>query len=362
VERENERGVEGGVGIVDGRKLPSYDLGTGHPFARDRLVPLMELLEAHRLVEAGDFLAVAPASDRELRLAHKPGYLEALAALSVEHPSAEWLRRAPGFGLGTADNPIAPGQERAARAVAGATSGCVRAVMDGAVRRAFCPPGGLHHALAAAASGFCLVNDLVIGIREAKRLGARRVLYVDLDVHHGDGVELAFVEDAEVFTFSIHQHPATLWPGTGWAEERGRGAGAGTVCNVPVDPGTGDEGWLGALREALPPFAERCRPDLIVSQHGCDPHREDPLAALAVTTRGFLAAAELVRDLAVEHCGGRWVATGGGGYQPYRVIPRAWTIVWCVLSGRELPEQVDPDWRRRWESRSGTALPARFLD
>ncbi len=348
--------------LIDARTLPVYDLGIDHPFARDRQRPLAELLQAHRLVEAAEFLPWEPATDAELTVAHDPVYLEALAALSAAQPSLEWLRRAPRFGLGTGDNPIAPGQDVAARAIAGATLACVRAVMRGATTRAFNPAGGLHHALAAAASGFCLLNDLVLGIRQARDLGAARVLYVDVDVHHGDGVELAFAEDPAVCTYSIHQHPATLWPGTGWVTERGRGAGLGSAINVPVQPGTGDESWLACLRESLVPAARRFRPELIVSQHGCDTHFSDPLASLAVTTRGHLAAAELIAELADELCGGRWVATGGGGYQPIRVIPRAWSMVWCVVRGRPVPESVDPAWRERWQPRGEAPLADRFLD
>jgi acetoin utilization protein AcuC len=188
------------------------------------------------------------------------------------------------------------------------------------------------------------------------------VLYVDLDVHHGDGVEYAFREDPSVFTYSIHETPAVRWPGTGYAHDRGAGAGLGFAMNVPVHPHTTDASWLAAVQRTLVPAARRFRPDLILSQHGCDPHAEDPLATLELTTGAFFESAKLVRDLTAELCGGRWVATGGGGYRPHHVIPRAWSIVWAVLSERELPVRVDEAWRRDWQARAGEPLPELFLD
>ena len=156
------------------------------------------------------------------------------------------------------------------------------------------------------------------------------MLYVDFDVHHGDGVEFAFQRDADVLTLSFHQSPETLFPGTGRITDRGVGDATGSVVNMPLAPGTGDESWWATVEALLPPLVRRFQPDLLVSQHGCDPHREDPLAEVQITTRPMHRAALLVGELSEEVCGGRWVATGGGGYQPYRVIPRAWSLVWLA--------------------------------
>ena len=346
---------------IDPRKLPPYDLGSLHPFARDRLLPLFDLLERSGLIADDDYLPPVPGDRSLLALAHDLDYVDVVESLSVPEPTAAARARGPAFGRGTDDNPIAPGQHAAAAAVVGATVACVRAIADGTTVRAFQPSGGLHHAMRRAASGFCIYNDLVVAIRVAQQLGFRRVAYLDLDVHHGDGVERAFEDDPTVLTVSWHETPRTRWPGTGAVTDRGRGAGVGSVVNVPLEPRTDDAGWLAAI-DAVLPIVERFRPDLIVSQHGCDPHVEDPLADLAVSTRGFLGAAQRVRALADRVCGGRLVATGGGGYQPVRVLARAWAIVWAVLAGRELPERIDSEWLRRWQPAGGAPLVPTFLD
>lgn len=348
--------------LVDAPRLPVYDLGTNHPFARDRQLALYDLLRRQHLVDDDELLVPAPADDALLRLAHAPEYVDVVRAISQEAPSRALLSAALAAGLGTSDNPIAPGQHDAARAVVGATVACVAEVMEGRARHAFNPAGGLHHAMPALASGFCIYNDLVAGIRRARALGAARVLYVDYDVHHGDGVEHAFAEDATVMTISLHETPEVRWPGTGRITDLGRGAARGTAINVPLASGTGDASWLEAVRAVVVPMARRFRPDLIVSQHGCDPHRDDPLAELQLTTGAMIEAARITKHLADEVCDGRWVATGGGGYQPVRVIPRVWGGVWAVMSGRAVPERVDPGWREAWQHRAASPLPETFLD
>jgi acetoin utilization protein AcuC len=245
------------------------------------------------------------------------------------------------------------GQPGGARAGAAATLACVRAVVGGQRRAAFNPAGGLHHAQRARASGFCIHADLVVGIRAALDAGIHRVLYVDYDVHHGDGVEAAFAADPRVLTISLHETPEVRFPGTGFAHDRGHGAGLGYAINVPLAPFTADDAWLAAIRAVVVPAARAYRPELIVSQHGADPHFTDPLASLRVTTQAMAAAATITRDLADELCGGRWVATGGGGYQPYTVLPRAWFWVWTIVAGRELPARIDAGWRAAWGSAPG---------
>lgn len=348
--------------IVDATSLPVYDLGSEHPFARDRQRPLFDLLRRSGLLQDDDVLPTRPATEAELATAHDVAYLQALRHTSVPHVDAAALVSAQRFGLGTPDNPIAPGQYEAAAAVAGATLECVRAVLDGRCRAAFNPAGGLHHAMPQAAAGFCLINDLVVGIRAARAAGVDRVLYVDFDVHHGDGVERAFARDASVLTLSFHETPEVRFPGTGFAHDLGHGAGRGYALNVPLHPGTGDESFTACVHAVLPVVARAFAPGLIVSQHGCDTHRDDPLATLECTTASMHDAARLTRALADELCSGRWVATGGGGYLPYTVIPRAWTLVWAVLAGKDLPPAIDAGWRRAWAHRAGTELPQHWYD
>jgi ribosomal protein S18 acetylase RimI-like enzyme len=215
------------------------------------------------------------------------------------------------------------------------------------------------------ASGFCIYDDPALAIARARRDGLR-VLYVDLDVHHGDGVQAIHWSDPGVLTVSIHETGRYLFPGTGGVGELGEGTAAGTSVNVPLEPETGEGAWLGAVQVLLPELAAAFGPDLIVSQHGADSHAWDPLAHLRVTTTAMGEAARLVDLLAHRHARGRWLATGGGGYDAYRVVPRTWSLVWLAGAHREVPAATPVEWRERWAtegSRYGQApLPATFED
>jgi acetoin utilization protein AcuC len=215
------------------------------------------------------------------------------------------------------------------------------------------------------ASGFCIYDDPALAIARARRDGLR-VLYVDLDVHHGDGVEAIHAPDPSVLTVSFHESGRYLFPGTGFADEIGEGDAAGTVVNVPLPPNTGDGAWLGAVTSLVPELAAAFRPDVVVSQHGADSHLWDPLAHLRNTVSAMGAAARLVHELAHEHAGGRWLATGGGGYDAYRVVPRSWALVWLAGAHRDVPAETPEAWRERWAAegaRYGQApLPTTFDD
>lgn len=354
--------TEGRAKLVDPAALPPYGMGSGHPFADDRLAPFSLLLRELRWLPPSEVLPSTPATNTELGLGHSAEYIAVQEALSDPERQELALHGAGLFGMGSSDNPVVVGQHAAAAAAVGATLACVRAVLDGRAEHAFNPGGGLHHAMPSLASGFCIYNDLVIAIREARRRGLARVLYVDFDVHHGDGVEHAFVGDPNVLTISFHETPQVRWPGTGWVHEIGRDGGKGFAINVPFASGTGDASWLATVTEVLTREARRFRPELIVSQHGCDTHREDPLADLVLTTRPMQAAAELTHSLAHELCEGRWVATGGGGYRPRHVLPRAWAAVWAVMSGRTVPETLPEAWRSQVAVPPDDPLPTRFHD
>ena len=215
------------------------------------------------------------------------------------------------------------------------------------------------------AAGFCIYNDPAIAIARARRDGLR-VLYVDLDVHHGDGVQAIHWDDPGVLTLSFHESGRALFPGTGGVGEMGEGVAAGTSVNVPLEPGCGEGAWLEAVRAILPELAAAFGPDLIVSQHGCDSHAWDPLAHLRVTTTAMGEAARLVDAVAHRYAGGRWLATGGGGYDAFRVVPRAWSLVWLAGAHRPVPDATPAAWRERWEgeaARFGQApLPLTFED
>jgi acetoin utilization protein AcuC len=233
--------------------------------------------------------------------------------------------------------------------VAGGSLRAMDAILGGEVLHAFHPGGGLHHAMPSRAGGFCIYNDVALAIARARAAGLR-VMYVDFDVHHGDGVEAIHAADPGVLTFSIHESGRYLFPGTGFAWEVGDGEAAGTVVNVPLEPETGEGAWWSIVLSLVPELAAAFSPDIIVSQHGCDTHATDPLAHLNGSTTMIGRAARLVDELAHRWTGGRWLATGGGGYGVYRVVPRSWSHVWLAAAHREVPESTPPDWRDRWST------------
>jgi acetoin utilization protein AcuC len=206
-------------------------------------------------------------------------------------------------------------------------------VWDGQVEHAVNIAGGLHHAMRGYASGFCVFNDVVLAIRTMLVAGARKVAYVDIDVHHGDGVQAAFYDDPRVLTISLHQDPRTLFPGTGLPTEIGVGSAEGTAVNVALPPGTGDAGWLRAFRAVALPAVRAFGADVLVTQCGCDTHHEDPLANLQLSVDGQHAAIAELHALAHETTGGKWVAFGGGGYGIVRCVPRTWTHLLAEASG-----------------------------
>jgi acetoin utilization protein AcuC len=344
--------------LVYGSRSGTYDFGPGHPLTPRRFGPGIDLL---RTLGAAPGLAPEPASDTDLRLCHTAAYLSAVKRFSASpfgtDPSA-------GIGEGGDDPPFA-GMHDAGAMVAGGSLRAMEALLRGDVEHAFHPGGGLHHAMAGRASGFCIYNDPALAIARARRDGLR-VLYVDLDVHHGDGVQAIHWDDPGVMTVSFHETGRYLFPGTGGVGELGDGVAAGTVVNVPMEPGTGETAWLEAVQLLLPELAAAFGPDLIVSQHGCDSHAWDPLAHLRVTTTAMGAAARLVDALAHRHGGGRWLATGGGGYDVHRVVPRAWSLVWLAGAHREVPANTAPEWRERWSTEAErygqVPLPETFDD
>ncbi|HEV8280237.1 MAG TPA: acetoin utilization AcuC family protein [Candidatus Limnocylindrales bacterium] len=343
--------------LVFGPRSIEYDFGPGHPLTPRRFGPSIDLL---RSLGAEPALTPEPASDDELRWCHSPEYLEVVRRFSADpygFPEA-------GIGEG-GDCPPFPGMHEASSAVAGGSIRAMEAILRGDVDHAFHPGGGLHHALRARASGFCIYNDPALAIARARRDGLR-VFYIDLDVHHGDGVQALFWDDPGVLTFSIHETGRALFPGTGEAWEIGEGRAAGTAVNLPLWPGVGERAWLRILRDTLPVLAASFGPDLIVSQHGADSHAWDPLAHLNVTTTAHGEAARLVDEIAHRHAGGRWLATGGGGYDAYRVVPRTWALTWLAGAHRELPASTPGEWRDRWAdeaARYGQApLPETFDD
>ena len=288
------------------------------------------------------------ATSTRVRRASRPGF-----AFSVGH------------GLGTVDDPIFAGMHTSAALIAGGSVGAALSIATGEIDRAvnFC--GGLHHAMADSASGFCVYNDAALAITTMLRAGVGKVAYVDVDAHHGDGVQAAFYGEPRVLTVSIHQSPLSLFPGTGFPTDCGDGAASGTSVNIAVPAGTGDAAWLRAFHAVVPGVVRAFGPDVLVTQHGTDSHREDPLADLNLSIDGQRTSYQALRDLADTVTGGRWLALGGGGYCPVRVAPRAWTHLLAIVSGRDIDPAtpLPAEWLRRAAAAApDTPLPADMSD
>ena len=345
--------------LVYGPRSLQYDFGPSHPLTPRRFGPGIDLL---RTLGAEPGLAPEPATDDELLTCHSARYLGVVKRFS-EIDAEPWAEAEAGIGPG--DDPPFHGMHEAAAAVAGGSLRAVEAILRGEVRHAFHPGGGLHHAMPGRAAGFCIYDDPAIAIARARAEGLR-VLYVDLDVHHGDGVQAIHGADPGVLTISFHESGRYLFPGTGFVDELGEGRAAGTVVNVPLEPETGEAAWLEAVRSLLPEVAAAFGPDVVVSQHGCDTHATDPLAHLNVTTTAMGHAARLVDAIVHRWAAGRWLSTGGGGYGVYRVVPRAWSHVWLAAAHRDVPERVPEAWRERWAAEAARYgdhhLPETFDD
>jgi acetoin utilization protein AcuC len=303
-------------------------------------------------------VAPSPADDATLTRVHRPEYLEAVRAA----PHDPFFT---GYGLGTPDNPVFEGMHESSALVTGATVAAAEAVWRGDARRAVNVAGGLHHAMPDRASGFCVYNDPAVAIARVLDLGAERVAYVDIDVHHGDGVQHIFYEDPRVLTVSLHETPLALFPGTGFPDETGGTGAEGSAVNVALPPGTGDREWLRAFHAVVPSLLRQFRPQILFSQCGADSHELDPLADLELSVDGQRAGQLAMRALADELCDGRWVATGGGGYALVAVVPRTWTHLLAAATGEPiLPETLTPpDWRRlAQQRRPGVDVPLRMTD
>src|SRR5512133_898165 len=328
-----------------------------HPLNPVRLDLTVRLACELGVLDGVDLLEPEPASDAELERLHVPPYLAAVRAAPEKGDDCA-------HGLGTDDNPIFEGMHEASCLVCGGSLLAAREIAEGRADRAVNIAGGRHHAMPDRASGFCVYNDCAVAISWLLDHGFDRIAYVDVDVHHGDGVQAAFYHDPRVLTISLHQHPFTLWPGTGWPAEYGEGAAAGSAVNVPLPPGTADAGWLRAFQAVVPSLLTAFRPQLLVTQCGADTHVEDPLADLRLSVDGHRTSYRELRDLAERTAGGRWLALGGGGYGLYRVVPRSWTHLLATVLDRDLDPRspVPPSWVAYASRLTSHQLPPEMTD
>ena len=326
--------MPGPVALVYGDALMKHHLSDEHPLQPIRVKLAVDLIKSTGLIEHSHLVPPRAATIDELALVHSREYIDLVRKLSDpagrRHVSPDEIDAA---GFASADNPISDELHEGTSLVVGASMVAAEAIDSGAALHAFSPSGGLHHAHRDRASGFCTYNDAAVACRWLKDRG-HRVAYVDVDVHHGDGVEAIFQSDPDVLTISLHESGRWLFPGTGFPQDSGVGAGKGSAANMPFVPFTWDEPWLMAFDRVVPALLRRFKPTVLVTQDGCDTHHLDPLAHLAATTRIWPHVGRAFHELAHELCEGRWLALGGGGYAIYEVVPRAWTLLFAEMVER----------------------------
>ncbi len=347
------------VALVWDEGVVDYDFGPRHPLRPVRVELTRALVRSSDLL-VGRAVEVAPARTGEDALVrvHREPYVEAVRALSAR-PDPE---RATAFGLAAGDTPAFRGMHDAALSVCDATVDAARRVWTGEVVHAFNPAGGLHHAMPGRAAGFCIYNDPGVAIAWLLDHGAQRVCYVDVDVHHGDGVEAMFRDDPRVLTLSLHESGQFLFPGTGSVEDAGPPHARGTVVNLPMHPATTGDVWLEVFDAVADPIIRAFDADVLVTQLGCDSHHLDPLAHLSLTIDDMAAVYARLHRLAHEVTRGRWIATGGGGYRLVDVVPRAWTLAFAEMTGNRLPVETPFDWRELVAERTGERAPEGFTE
>jgi acetoin utilization deacetylase AcuC-like enzyme len=343
-----------------------YNFGPEHPLQPDRINALIDLLETSGLWHRTDEYTRLPlraATVEELSLAHTIDYIDAVQTLSAigegEAFDDKRLHLAMRYGFAEGDTPVLPRMHEVSARIAGGTLVAMNAVIgrpnggtftaeDERPLHVFHPAGGLHHAWAERASGFCVYNDISVAIANALRASEAKILYIDFDAHHGDGVQRSFYDEPRVMTVSFHETGRYLFPGTGDVLELGNGLGRGYSVNIPLEPFTEDDSYIEAIDSLLTPLVISFAPDILITQHGCDTHAWDPLTHLSLTMHGIQAQIKLSHQLAHTYCQGRWVALGGGGYDLYRVVPRAWSMVWAEMSDQPVPAHLPDKWVKRW--------------
>jgi acetoin utilization protein AcuC len=349
--------------IVYGPELARYTFGPDHPLQASRYTLTMALLGELGWLDAPGIEIVPPrfAALSQLLTVHSYPYVQAVqqgqAIARGERPSADLTL----YGLGTTDDPLFPQMHDAATLYTGATIQGMQALLDDAADHAYCPAGGQHHAHRSRASGFCIYNDSAAAITLALQ-AERRVAYLDLDAHHGDGVQETFYADPRALTVSIHESGRYLFPGTGDASETGTGAGKGACVNIPLQPGAGNAEILRAFEQVAAPAIEAFAPDLLVTQIGADAHHADPLTDLDATLPLYPRLAARLHELVHSSCCGRWLIVGGGGYDPFDVTPRAWAAFVGTVLGHVASEVALPQAWLEASRAAGGRPPQRLLD
>lgn len=346
--------------FIYSEKQQSYKFSTDHPFNQKRLDLTFDLLKLCNAISKEDIISPRMATDEELHLIHTK---ELVNAVKLAGKGELRASIAANYGIGTDDTPIFPNMHEAAALLVGGTLTAVDQVMEGKYLHACNLSGGLHHGFKGRASGFCIYNDSSIAIEYIRKKYNARVLYVDTDAHHGDGVQWAFYDDDNVCTLSIHETGRFLFPGTGNVNERGTGKGYGYSVNIPLDPFTENESWLHAYKTTLNEVAEFFKPDVILTQNGADCHYYDPLTHLCSTIDIYREIPKLAHEIAHKYCDGKWIAVGGGGYDIWRVVPRAWAMVWLEMTDNRIWQGALPkEWVDKWQNQASEDLPLTWDD
>ncbi len=335
----------GTTAFVDRQGLAGYDLGTDHPLAPVNRELAIDLIRMYGMLDRPDVRVLEPGPGDEELIArvHTPAYMAQVRRYSAQ-PALAHAFEAGMWGLAAGgDTPAFAGMHEAAVAVCGASVTAAMEVWEGRATRVFSAAGGLHHAFANKANGFCIYNDAAVAIQALLDAGAERVAYVDVDVHHGDGTQFIFYDDPRVLTCSVHESGRYLFPGTGALDERGVGKGVCTSVNIPLPAFAGDGPYMRAIEDVIVPMVRDFAPDIIVTQDGVDPHHQDPLAHLQVRMATFPRLWRVLHDMADEVTDGRWIALGGGGYN-VDVLPRAWALLFAEMTGAALPDDLPPEW------------------
>ena len=340
------------VGFIYTQNYSQYDFGEGHPLTPLRIELTFSLMKRYGLLENGNVKLLTPRIDTEEEVLqiHKKHYVDKLKELS-KIPNSFYMA-VPEYGLGPGDNPIFPNMYDAAMAVCGASLTAADYLLEQDHNRVFNILGGLHHAMPDMASGFCILNDAAVAIQHLinKKPGSR-VMYLDIDCHHGDGVQWIFYDRDDVLTLSFHQDGHTLFPGTGFTKEIGKGKGEGFSLNVPMLPRTTDMIYINTFNRIVPAVMEAYRPDYLVCQLGVDTHFTDPLTQMGLSTTGHEKIFKTITELVPQSCNDKFLALGGGGYA-LDVVARSWTMFLAHLANKTVSEPLPEEWieelQKKW--------------
>ncbi|WP_411842040.1 acetoin utilization protein AcuC [Salinicoccus sp. HZC-1] len=340
--------------------LLKYRFNSTHPFNQMRLKMTTDLLQSAGLLNENDIIKPREATDDELLLVHKKDYIDAVKSAGEGTLPEDKMES---YGLNTEDTPSFSGMHEKSRMLVGATLTAVDAVMEGRADKAVSLAGGLHHGFSGRASGFCVYNDSAVAIEYMRKKYSKKVMYVDTDAHHGDGVQWIFYDSNEVMTYSIHETGRYLFPGTGSLTERGTEEGFGFAVNLPIDAFTEDDSFISVFKESLEAAIVKFKPDIIISQNGVDAHYRDPMTHLSLTSETFEEIPRFVCEMADKYTDGKWIAVGGGGYNIWQVVPRMWAQIWLAMVNMKPPRGRLPEsYLDKYKKKSPVDFPVNWED